>query len=186
MRIALLTVGFALLLATRADAACLPAIQWRGDYYQGYKQRAELGKKLTPQAIVPACNDAGQNAPDTKTTAYRLPSLASAVAVSTRGWIWVNVHTFPQLPGHPLHERLGYDRGKPAQRKGRRCAVAGTVSSTVGSIVIGRPERYIDVDAASTITLRKHGIEWIEEGDKIRVRGSCTGSRVLADRIDRA
>jgi hypothetical protein len=186
MRVVLLAVGFALLLGSRADAACLSAIKWRGDFYQGSKHRVDLGKKLSPRAIVPACNDAGQNDPDTKTTAYRLPGLASAIAVGTRGWIWVNVHTFPQLPEHPLHEQLGYDRGKPAQRKGRRCAVAGTVSATVGSIVVGRPERYIDVDAASTITLRRHGIEWIEEGDKIRARGYCNGSRVLADRIDPA
>lgn len=186
MRIALLTIGFALLLATRADAACVPAIKWGGDWYLAHQARAPLGEKLTKQAIVPACNDTGGNAPDTMTDVHRMKGVDPHVAVLTRKNVWVNGSTFPALEDHPLHARLGYDEREPARRQGKRCTITGKVDSTLATFVLEKPHRFVTVDAATKISLRRHGVAWIDEGKTIRVRGRCNGDRVLADRIDRA
>lgn len=187
MRVVLLTFGFLLLLTVRADASCIAAIKWEGDWYQGHRVKVTLGEKLAAQAVVPACNDAGQNDPDTKTAVYRVSGVDPHVGVVTRGMIWWNAHTFPWLAEHPLYKRLGFDKLRTSPRKGKPCTVTAKVNETFGSFSLDhKPQRFVSLRRDTKITLRRHGVAWIEAGTRIRIRGGCGRDTVYADRIDKA
>lgn len=188
MRIVLLAAAFLLVLAARADASCIAAIKWKGAWYQGFSAPQKPGERLSPQAIVPACNDAGQNDPDTKTTVRRVPGINPAVAVASGQFVWVSASTFTEQEDHPLYGKLGYRHGQPAPRTGKRCTVTGSATPGLGGVFGLREHknRPIDVDVRTKISLRRHGTAFIPHGTKVRVKGRCHTDRLLADRIDAA
>ncbi|MDA0183969.1 DUF6281 family protein [Solirubrobacter phytolaccae] len=186
MRIALLTIGFALLLASRADAVCIGAIKFQDSWYRGGNVKLKLGAKLPQRAIVPACNDAGPEKPDTKTTAYRIPGVDPRVGVATRKGGWYNAHTFPYLREHPLHKRLGFDKARYSPYKGKSCTVTAKVTDTFGSFNIDHePQRFVSMRPDTKITLRRYGVAWIEEGTTLRIRGGCGRDMIYATHIDK-
>jgi hypothetical protein len=108
VRVLLLSALLIAMLPATAHGSCIAMVTWRGDDYVGHRLRVAPGAKLSPQAIVPACNDAGQNDPDTKTGVGRVKGVDPRAAITTGDpdTVYVNSHTFPALgpprrPGIP-------------------------------------------------------------------------------------
>jgi hypothetical protein len=161
------------LLPATAHGSCIAMVTWRGDDYVGHRLRVAPGAKPSPQAIVPACNDAGQNDPDTKTGVRRVKGVDPRAAITTGDdTVYVNSHTFPELKSHPLHRRLHYP-DKPRKRSGKRCTVVGTAHPGPGRMFIRNRDgvTYIDVAVDTEITLERGGIPYIARGEEIKVTG---------------
>jgi hypothetical protein len=173
VRVLLLSALLVAVLPGTAHGACISMLTWRGDDYVGHRLRAAAGTGLSPQAIVPACNDAGQNDPDTKTDVRRVRGVDPRAAITTGGdTVYVNTHTFPELKSHPLHRRLHYP-DRPRRRRGARCTVVGTAHPGPGRMFISNRHgvTYVDVAVDTEITLRRGGIPYIATGEEISVTG---------------
>ena len=187
MRCVLLTIGFVLLSAAPSDASCIASIKYQGEWYSGGRASLKLGARLPDRAVMPACNDAGQDDPDRKVAVHRIAGVDPSVALATRGMAWWNAYTFPWLADHPLHKRLGLDRQRGPRHKGKPCTITATVKETLGELSIDhKPQRFVTLRPTTKVTLRRHGVAWIEPGMKIRIRGGCGRDTIYADSIDRA
>ena len=156
-----------------ANGTCVPTIVWRGDDYVGHHLRTTPGSKLSPQAILPACNDTGEDEPDTKTDVRRISGVDPRAAITTGAdRLYVNSHTFPQLKSHPLHKRLRYTN-TPKPRTGKPCTVVGTAHPGPISMFVRNRDgvTYIDVAVDTEISLKRDGVVYIATGEEIRVTG---------------
>lgn len=137
------------------------------------------------EAIAPACNDAGQEEPDTRTTVTRLEGVPPEVAVLDERDLYLNAGAQTRLRGHPL-EALPVPASAPLRRCRPAPAFRGTVQ-TVGNTgvtlragggdrgyAIGAGARFANVPVTMPI----------REGQRLEIAGErCAGGAFRARRV---
>jgi hypothetical protein len=181
-RLLLAAVLAVLVVAPSARAACVSAVIVDGVVLINHD---EAGWKLPPtegrrSAVVPACNDAGQNEPDRATTVLPFKGVPADVAVgsSVDSGFYLVAGSLVASAAHPLHRpSRRYARGGCA--RGR--AFEGTTTDA-GFDRLMLDERVFRVDARTRIVNRP-AYQPVRDGQRLRVTASRCGNRLIADRI---
>jgi hypothetical protein len=185
--------------------SCVPLVEWNDVTYDGGMNLARapmLGRSIGIGAIPPCGEETGCTGPDRrKVTIIELvdipPEVAIAVADVSRA-VYAAPGYLAILPGEPLHDIVFGDRpGAPNQRRGFRCdepfRLEGTVEVTpvwgtnfrarvtrASGSARGRVGQTLNlfVDRRTEIVgLRRNGIPYLEEGERVSVDGAlCRGS----------
>lgn len=170
--------------AETARASCVGAVVVDGVVlYAGLEARdpPPLGERRS--AVRPACNDAGQNDPDTRTTVTRFEGVPDTVAVAGgRGRVYIADGSLVALKDHPLHRP-----GQPFRRVrcGRPQTLAGAADRAGYDSLELRADgeqRLIRVDARTRVTNRP-AYEPIVNGQGLRLTVRRCRNRLVADRI---
>ena len=163
--------------AAPSQAACVATFNWRTYAYTGMANNVpgvKIGAELPERARQPSCNDMIVNGYVPPVTYSDLPVAeiqgipASIALAAGPSLVYVNMSTFPQLPSHPLHKRLGYGErtvtGPPCQVKGVAKTDAAGLSVNGARIWVGRDTK---------VELQRHGTGFVPPGTMIRVGGSA-------------
>ena len=171
-----------LVMAPSARAACVAAVIVDGVVLINHDAN---GWKLPPtdgrrSAVLPACNDAGQNEPDGATTVLRFKGVPADVAVvsSVDSGFYIVAGSLVASAAHPLH--------RPGRRYARRgCARGRTFEGTTTDAGFDRlmlDDRVFRVDARTRIVNRP-AYQPVRDGQRLRVTATRCGNRLIADRI---
>jgi hypothetical protein len=183
--VALVAVVAALLGGAReARGSCVAAVVVDGWVLFGtYADEIELPPttgRIT--AVDPACNDAGQNEPDGKTTVTRIEGVPANVAVVRGDTLYVVDGSLTAMRSHPLHIPSGR---APRRGCGRARAVTGVVDRAGGDslnlLAEGR-DQLVLVHARTRLTNRP-AYQPLHVGQRVEVTLRRCRSRVFADRI---
>ena len=180
----LIVVVLVLLYAPSARASCVAAVVVDGVVlYGGPELDAHPPVGEPRSAVAPACNDAGQNEPDGRTTVVPFEGVPPTVAVAGEGnLVYLAGGSLTALKAHPLHlpgRRFRRDRcGRPQPLAG---AVTRSGFDYVYLRVDGR-ERLVRVDARTRMTNRP-AYEPVVDGQGLRLTVRRCRKQLVADRI---
>jgi len=181
-RLCLAVVLAVLIMAPEARAGCISAVFVDGVML--VHQRAE-GWRLPPtegrrSAVLPACNDAGQDAPDKRIDVLPFKGVPADVAVvsSVDSGFFLADGSLVASEAHPLH--------RPGRRYARRgCARGRTFEGTATDAGFDRlmlDDRVFRVDARTRIVNRP-AYQPVRDGQPLRVTATRCGNRLIADQI---
>ncbi|MBE2320176.1 hypothetical protein DVA67_029690 [Solirubrobacter sp. CPCC 204708] len=166
--------------AAPSEAACIATLNWRTYTYTGAASNpagVKIGAELPERAKVPSCNDMVVNGQVPPLTYSDMPvaqldgvppSVALAGGASV---VYVNASTFPQLPSHPLHRTLGYDRAPERPVSGAPCQVKGVARTDTAGLTVNGARVIVTRD--TKVELQRHGTGFIAPGTTVRVGGSA-------------
>jgi hypothetical protein len=192
--------GLVLLSLAGASAAratsCASAVKVDGEllFGTGSVDASRLpARGAERQAVVPACNDAASDDPDTATTVVTLGAIPATVAVlepARDGTLYVAAGALVASEAHPLHAAM-YDAGeRRAMQRARRCrrerrAVAGKVDHTDWDAAYLVRDGRVDTFAvdAETRLVGRPAYEPVRKGQLVSARVSRCGSRRVIDEL---
>ncbi|MDA0172437.1 hypothetical protein OJ998_25255 [Solirubrobacter taibaiensis] len=179
---AVLVVLVVLVMAPSARAGCIAAIVVDGVVLvhqdaDGWTLPPTEGRR---SAVLPACNDAGQNEPDGAITVLPFKGVPADVAVvsSVDSGFYLVGGSLVASAAHPLHRP-----GRSYTRRG--CARGRTLRGTATDAGFDRlmlGDRVIRVDARTRIANRP-AYQPVRDGQRLRVTATRCGNRLIADRI---
>lgn len=202
--VAFLLAILALVVSPAYGTSCVPLVEWNGVTYSGGMNLARapmLGRSIGIGAV-PPCGESGCGGPDgRKVTIVEVADVPPEVAIASADvpqTVYVAPGYLAILPGEPLHDIVFGDRpGAPNQRRGFRCdelfrldgvvavtPVWGTnfrvrVTRASGSARerVGRTLNVFIDSRTEIMALRRNGIPYLEEGERVSVEGAlCRGS----------
>ena len=193
-----LVVAFLVMSGTLATVAlgdsCPVTIRWKDTVYTDLTARFAAPERGAPLdgATIPDCTAGGRCAPpEEEVVAFELAGVPTEVAVLVPEYfdgLFIAAGTFPELPGHPLHEAVFGRPSRPDYRQG--CGAAFRLEGTVNlasplRIDVSGSEVELDEDEGTWLVVDsrtrvdgfdRNGIATLEPGDEIVVRAqACEG-----------
>jgi len=181
-------------------AACASALLVDDTVYLGVSLKG--GRRIeragtAGTAVLPGCNDAGQDEPGREVDVVAVAGVPPEAAVATEGiaptdHVYLAPGFLPALASHPLHsELLGtpgrWVEGELRERCRRPVVLRGTADDRTGAVFTRIPlaGRVVVLDGPTRYRGRKRaGLPHLKPGERVDVQGAaCRGRRVVADLI---